>query len=219
MNKGKVTTIILVIVIIILGGGLIYVLTEGSNTNSSNSVSNTNTQAVNKNSNAETSGSSYSIEYKTDISQILFTNERYNYNVLIPDDWTIDEIDLLSRVAFFDPVANSQELVSELLMGMKIEIYVDDTEKVFNLDSIVDEQMSYYFADEIISEEEVVVNNEEAYKAIVDSMGYTITTWVVWADKLYTIVGYIGDTEDKEKYGAKYSEIVAKFEFRRPVVY
>ncbi|MBU0598515.1 hypothetical protein KKF61_06045, partial [Patescibacteria group bacterium] len=214
------TIIILVIIIVILGIGLYFSVTNtNSDADGTKSVSNSDLSDLNigKNDNSainiNTTGKSYSIDYDIDKEQIVFTNEIFAYRAILPDDWSIDKIDDSMRVAFFDPVAKSQEFASELLQGMKIEIYAEAGIEDAILPDVVAEQMSQYSADEIISQENVVVSGEDAIKVITDIMGYSIVTYVLHNDILYTIVGYVGDTNDKEKYGAKYSEIVAKFEF------
>jgi len=115
--------------------------------------------------------------------------------------------------AFFDPLAAQQELVSELLQGMKMEIYSYTVEEGVTLQEIVDQNLSGMLIEEVPEQKEIVVDGEPAIKIKMDVLGYSVTTYVLKGDYYYTIAGYIGDQSDKEKYEAKYSSIVSTFEF------
>jgi len=145
-------------------------------------------------------------------NDVTFTNYAYNYKITIPDDWSVDDVTSLDTIAFFDELAQQQEIVTELLQGMKLEIISDSYAQDNTLEQAIDATIES-MDDSVLSRDDTYVDNRAAIKIKTDIMGYSVTTYVRNKGVLYYISGYIGELEDKEKYEAKYSSILSTFRF------
>lgn len=145
---------------------------------------------------------------------LVFINSLYDYKVTFPNNWNVNKIvGQIDQVGFYDPVAQKQKVDTELLQGMKIEIVTDEVNSSLTFDKLVDSKLSWFSADELLSQKDVIVDNQKAVEAEINSLGYNITTFVKNNSQLYSIVGYIGDVNEKEKYIKIYRSILSTFEF------
>ena len=154
----------------------------------------------------------YKIEKDLTNQKLIFTNSLYQYKIRLPDDWSIDDIDIPSYVAFYDPEAAEQEIVSELLQGMKMEVYVLDMPAGMTLEEKVNADITD-FEEAVIDSKDVLVDNQPAIKVKMDVLGYSVTTYVEKDGNLYEIAAYIGSDSEINKYTALYSSILSDFEF------
>jgi len=183
-------TSILITVIIIIGGYLFYA-------NSNNQGSNDNTNGASTNTTVS-AGTTYAIE-------------EYNYQITFPDDWELVD-NQGDYVSWMGPVAQEQEEITELLQGMKMEIWTTDMVGVSLADAVAAE-LEIYTDEEILDQTEMTVDGEEAIKVKTNVLGYTIATYILKDDILYKVIGYVGDYEENAKYVAQYSSILNTFEF------
>lgn len=150
--------------------------------------------------------------------ELIFTNNTYDYQITLPEDWVVDpfwsstDTGALERTAFFNDRAMEQPEATELMQGMKIEVYTQSLEPGTTLEDIAAAEVE--FAGEFVLEQkDTIVDSEPGKKIKTEMLGYIIATYVVVDDLWYNIVGYVGNSEDKEKYSALYSRILSNFEF------
>lgn len=191
MNRNT-RLIIIIAVIIIAGGFMMYAGVKYQGNQNSN------------NENSELNNS-------TDSASIVYTNDQYNYQVAFPEGWAKQD-DQGDYVSWMGPVALEQEEDSELIQGMKIEIWTTDMLGV-SLADAVDAELDIYSADEILERKDISVDGQEAVKVKTNMMGYTIATYIIVDDILYKFIGYVGDEQENAKYVAQYSSILNTFEF------
>ena len=193
--------------VLIIGGAIWYAVSPDDDTDNSNTT--VNTQAV-------TNSKGYEL-YDTADGELRFTNNEYHYQLTFPEGWeafTPEETPAdLNFVWFEDSVAQEQTVVSELLQGMKIEISVQQLEQYISLEGYFETNTSWLEDDMILEQKEVVIDGVPGIKLKTDVMGYSITTFFVNDPHQYWIAGYVGDSEDIEKYSAEYSKILSTFEF------
>jgi len=185
--------LIIIFAVIIIGGGFAFYLGikyQGENTNQ-----NTNTEAT-----------TY-----VDSTDVVYTNDQYNYRVTFPEGWAKQD-DQGEYVSWLGPVAQEQEVVSELLQGMKIEIWTTDMVGV-TLQDAVDAELEVYSEDEILNRSNITVDGKDAIKVKTNLLGYTIATYILDNDVLYKFIGYVGDEQENAKYVAQYSSLLSNFEF------
>jgi len=191
-RRSSIKTVILIAMIIIGGGIMFYfgIQYQGSvNSNNENSAGNSN-QASN---------------------DVVYTNDTYNYQITLPAGWSTEE-GSPDYVSFMDPDAQAQEIVSELMQGMKMEIWATEVSGV-TLEDAVNAEMENYADDEIIETSDVSVDGQEAVKVKMYVLGYSITSYVIENDVFYKIVGYVGNEQEDSKYVALYSKILSDFKF------
>jgi len=201
----KVFSTIFIAVLII--GGLLwnYFWPEDDTANSNTAV----------NSSVITGGEGYEL-YDTEDGDLRFINNEYGYQLTLPEGWDAffseDAPDDLSFVWFEDSIAQAQTGESELLQGMKIDIFAD-LAVYSSLDEWYAAETEWLEPNEKLEEIDTTVGGEQAKKIKVDVLGYTLSTFVLHGDKQFIIAGYVGDTENKEEYSAIYSKILSTFEF------
>jgi len=211
--KKSTAIIILAIIILVVIAGVIFLVVEDKESNNSfkdNVNRSTVINATNINFNKDTGGFSIKNDFIT--GDIILNNSEYNYQVRFPSNWNLDEISSRSdSIALFDDVALAQEVETELIKGMKIEIFL----LINNYDSLekfVDSQTENY-GEYLVSRKEVEIDGQPAVEIITFLLGYNITTFVVSGDNLITVIGYIGDYNKREKYTNIYNNIINSFQF------
>ena len=200
----KVFSTLFIAVLII--GGLLWNYFSPDDADNSNTLANTR---------AVSSSEGYEL-FDAEDGELRFTNNEYGYQLTFPKGWDAffseDAPDDLSFVWFEDSVAQEQTGASELLQGMKIDIFSDQA-IYSSLDEWYMAETEWLTHDEKLEEKDTSVDGEPAKKIKVEVLGYTLSTFVLQGGKQFTIAGYVGDTEDKEKYSAEYSKILSTFEF------
>ena len=167
--------------------------------------------------NESTSSEPYAITEGAD-GELVFTNITYKYRITLPDDWVVDPVwspdatGALERTAFFNSRAMEQEEELELIQGMKMEVYRQFLEPGTTLEDIAASEVEFS-GESVLENKDTIVDSIPGVKIKTDMLGYTIATHVVIDDNWYIIAGYVGNTEDKEKYSALYSRILSDFEF------
>lgn len=184
---------ILLTVVVFIGGYMIYANSNNQNDNNDDSGKVSVNSAVS--------------------SGTTFTIDEYNYTVIFPEGWEIVD-NLGDYVSWMGPVAQEQEEVTELLQGMKIEIWTTDMIGV-TLEEAVEAELAIYSPDEILDRTDMTVDGQDAVKVKTFVMGYTIATYILKDDVLYKFIGYVGDDTENAKYVAQYSSILNTFEFTK----
>jgi len=192
----KSKTIILIAVIVIGGGFMFYM---GMNYQTNDNTNNSNTAVSPSDDDADTN------------SMNLYVNPDYGYRLELPEDWTIEE-DSAEYVAFFDPVAQQQEIVSELMMGMKMEVYITELDGM-TFEEQIENNLAAYSSEELLERKDVVVDGKDAVKIKTYTLGYTVMTYVDNDDVVIGIAGNVGNEQEDSKYVALYSQILSSFEF------
>lgn len=142
---------------------------------------------------------------------VEYTNEQANFKIKLPEGWSVGE-DGADYVSFMDPVAQQQEIVTELLQGMKMEVWISSVTGV-TLEEAVSAELDNYADDEIIEKKDIFIDGQKAAKVKMYVLGYSITTYFIYNDNFYKIVGYVGNEREDAKYVALYSKILSDFEF------
>jgi hypothetical protein len=141
-----------------------------------------------------------------------YTNNLYDYRISFSNDWKMDENSNVDNAVFYDSVAQQQEMESELIQGMKIEILTSEVDREKSLEQIVEEKIIGLSEESLISNIQISVNNLSAREVQIDALGFSITTFIKEDSHLFSIVGYIGDVNEKEEYVGMYREILKTFE-------
>ncbi|MDP2685519.1 MAG: hypothetical protein Q8P20_10915 [bacterium] len=142
---------------------------------------------------------------------VVYLNDDYNYQVTFPEGWAKQD-DQGEYVSWLGPVAREQEEVTELLQGMKLEIWTTDMVGV-TLQDAVDAELDVYSEDEILNRSNITVDDIDAIKVKTNLLGYTIATYILKDDILYKFIGYVGDETENAKYVAQYSSLLSEFKF------
>ena len=210
MKAKKTILYIIIIVLLVVIGVLFIVILTSENNNGNVVISNHGAASLD---NMEISSDE---DYKTEIDsankKLIFINYLYSYKISFPDDWTVDEIYQPDYVAFYDSVAKEQEIVTELLQGMKIDVFVLSAESGMTLEDKVDEEVMD-MDESMIERKDTFVDTQPAIKVKMDVLGYSVATYVLYSDYFYIIAGYIGAESEIEKYTALYSSILSDFTF------
>ncbi len=158
------------------------------------------------------------METKNADGELVFINNTYNYQITLPDDWVVDphwsagDAGALERTAFFNARAMEDPEAFEIMQGMKMEVYRQSLEPGTTLEDIAASEVE--FSEEYVLEnKDTLVDFVPGKKIKTGMLGYVIATHVIIDDNWYIIAGYVGNTEDKEKYSALYSRILSDFEF------
>jgi hypothetical protein len=191
-QKGSAKTIILIAVVIIGGGIMFYLGIQYQDTENSNSDNSAAVNALEEN-------------------PVEYTNEEANFKLKLPKGWSVEE-DSADYVSFMDPVSQQQEIVTELLQGMKMEVWISSISGV-TLEQAVSAELDNYADDEIIEKKDISVDGQEAVKVKMYVLGYSITSYIIYNDNFYKVVGYVGNEQEDSKYVALYSKILSDFEF------
>ena len=143
----------------------------------------------------------------------VIKNSKFGYQFSIPNDWIYDnEASYPDLIAAFDRVGVQQETDTELIQGMKLEIQTGLLNELNGL--TIDNYISNReFPESYISENIVSVNGKLSQQKISNFFGYSISTYVVNGDTVVNIIGYIGGSDEIEKYTEVYDEILASFQF------
>ena len=187
------TRLIIIIAVIVIGGGFAFyvgIRYQG--------------ETVNENSNTEATTA-------VDSTNVVYSNDQYDYQVTFPEGWTKQD-DQGEYVSWMGPVAQGQEVVTELLQGMKIEIWTTDMIGV-SLQDAVDAELDIYSSEDILERTDMTVDGQSAVKVKTFILGYTISTYILYNDTLYKFIGYVGDYSENAKYVAQYSSLLADFKF------
>lgn len=152
----------------------------------------------------------YSIEQNE--SDFDFTNDLYDYKISFSKGWVVYENSNAENAMFYDSLAMQQDVDSELIQGMKIEILTSEVDDEISLDQIVEDKIKDIADDSLISNNVVSINNLSAREIQIDALGFSITTFIKEGSHLYAIVGYIGDNNERENYIEVYREILKTFE-------
>ena len=191
-QKGASKTIILIAVILIGGGVMFYLGIQYQTAENSNDDNGTAINTLEENS----------VEY---------TNEQANFKLKLPEGWSVEE-DGADYTSFMDPISQQQEIVTELLQGMKMEVWISPISGV-TLEEAVNAELDNYADDEVIERKNVSIDGQDAVKVKMYVLGYSITTYIIYNDNFYKVVGYVGNEQEDSKYVALYSKILSDFEF------
>lgn len=174
------------------------------------SSSNKNVNKNNINIISNNSVNKYDSQYDLKNKQLIFTNYQYKYKLKLPDDWNVFPVDNLTNVGFVDSVARAQKIETSLIQGMKIEVLASLADQKKTLEQQVSESVKEM---EVISRRNLTVSDRQAIEVVTDVLTYSITTYFISNDYLYTLAGYIGDIKEKDKYTKIYNEIISTFTF------
>jgi len=191
-QKGSAKTIILIAVVIIGGGIMFYLGIQYQDTENSNSDNSAAVNALEEN-------------------PVEYTNEEANFKLKLPKGWSVEE-DSADYVSFMDPISQQQEIVTELLQGMKMEVWISSISGV-TLEEAVSAELDNYADDEIIEKKDISIDGQEAVKVKKYVLGYSITSYIIYNNNFYKVVGYVGNEQEDSKYVALYSKILSDFEF------
>lgn len=197
------STILLIVIVVV--GGLMFYIAFTYQGNQGNDAENINS---NNNSNTATQASeSFSMSDTSDGANFVYTNWDNDYKITFPQGWELSDDSDGVRAAFFDSVALEQVEVTELLMGMKMEIYAEAIQEDITLESTYQE-LTEITEEGILEKTDVFVNSLPAFKVKMDVLGFSIATYVIKGNRMYTIAGYVGSSDDVAKYTAQYSSIL-----------
>jgi hypothetical protein len=147
--------------------------------------------------------------YNTNSGALTFVNNEYHYSVTFPHGWTVGDTNRADLVPFYDENAQSQQTDSELTQGMKIEISAQVNTDSLPLAEQADQAIANLGADNIISRNDVMINNLPAIELTANVQGYSIVTYVATDRYLYWVAGYIGDETETAEYSSIYHSIVS----------
>jgi len=150
-QKGSAKTIILIAVVIIGGGVMFYLGIQYQGTENSNSDNSAAVNALEENF----------VEY---------INEEANFKLKLPEGWSVEE-DGADYASFMDPISQQQDIVTELLQGMKMEVWISSISGV-TLDEAVSAELDNYADDEIIEKKDISIDGQEAVKVKKYVLGY-----------------------------------------------
>lgn len=175
-----------------------------------NTVKNTNS-AINANSNA-------AINANTNINSSVSTNtatwseyenEQFGYTLKYPDDWAEANTADANPAMFADPVALAQETDTTLQQGAKFEVQVENSSASTLTSAVADKDSEWTVLKDVLT----TIDGVSALRRQLTAMTYTLTTYVLKNNKLYSITQYIPKAEDRGKYTAIYDQILANFQF------